>query len=117
MDGATRYHSGLAAEGAVARHYTAQGGRLIVERWRGRGGEIDLVLRMGAEVVFVEVKKSRNFDRAAERVSARQIGRLLAAAEEFLGGLPDGLATPCRFDVALVDAVGRIRIVENALQA
>lgn len=115
--GLTGYLAGAAAEDCVARHYEAAGMRIAHQRWRGAGGEIDLVVRNGGEVIFVEVKKSRDFDRAADRLGARQIRRLLAAGEEFVGGEPAGALTEMRFDVALVNGQGQVRIVENALQA
>jgi putative endonuclease len=117
MSGSVSYHAGLAAEDQVARHYTSRGFPVAAHRWRGTGGEIDLITRDGDMVVFVEVKKSRNHARAAERLSHRQIQRLFDAAGEFLAGCPDGLNTPTRFDVALVDGIGRVHIVENALCA
>lgn len=117
MSGKVSYLAGLSAEAAVARLYRAGGRSLVATRWRGRGGEIDLIARDGAAVIFVEVKKARDFDRAAERLSARQIARLQAAAGEFLAGEPRGLDTEARFDVALVDGAGRIEILENALVA
>lgn len=115
LTGTERYHSGLAAEGIVARDYQRRGHAIAAHRWRGTGGEIDLVARCGGEVIFVEVKKSRDFGRAAESLRPRQIARLHAAASEFLAGEPGGQATHCRFDVALVDGLGRISIIENAL--
>ena len=84
------------------------------QRWRGAGGEIDLILRDVNTLVFVEVKKSRSFARAAERISPRQIARILNAAEEFLAGEPAGQLTDIRFDAALVDATGAIEIRQNA---
>ncbi|WP_305969897.1 MULTISPECIES: YraN family protein [unclassified Mameliella] len=109
------YHAGLAAEDGVAVDYARRGYPLLARRWRGRSGEIDLVLGDGDGVVVVEVKKSRSFDRAAERLSQRQIGRLLRAGEEFLGTMPRGSLTDIRFDVALVNGQGEIRVIENAL--
>ena len=64
---------------------------------------------------MVEVKKSRSFARAADRLSQRQIGRLMQAAEEFLSTQPRGSLTDVRFDVALVNARGEIKVIENAL--
>jgi putative endonuclease len=113
--GATSFHAGLAAEGAVAAHYLRAGLSIVAQRWRGQGGAIDLVARDGAELVFIEVKKSRSFAQAAARVSPRQIARIFDAAAEFLAGEPLGQATPVRFDVALVDGRGMIEVVENAL--
>jgi putative endonuclease len=117
MSGSTSYHAGLSAEDQVARHYASRGLSVAAHRWRGKGGEIDLITRDGDMIVFVEVKKSRSHARAAERLSQRQMQRLYDAAGEFLAGCPQGLATPARFDVALVDGVGRVHILENALCA
>lgn len=117
LRGKTSYLSGLAAEEAVARRYGESGHSLAARRWRGTGGEIDLVVRKGGELIFVEVKHSKTFARAAERVTPRQMARIYAAASEFLAGEPTGQDTPSRFDVALVDGIGRIDIVENAFAA
>lgn len=114
MSGAVSYHSGLAAEAQVEGRYLAAGRRLAARRWRSRSGEIDLVVREGATVVFVEVKRAESFARAAERLTRRQMQRIWNAASEFLAGEPHGQDTDVRFDVALVDGRGRIDIVENA---
>ena len=87
---------------------------MVARRWRGQGGEIDLIVRDGAGLIFVEVKKSRCFARAAERLTPRQSARIQAAAEEFLGTQPRGSLTPVRFDLALMNAHGEIQILENA---
>jgi putative endonuclease len=117
MSGALSYHAGLSAEDQVARRYAQLGLTLIARRWRGKGGEVDLILDHGGTVVFVEVKKSRDHARAAARVSARQVQRLFDAGAEFLGTRPGGLNAPARFDIALVDGTGHIHIIENALCA
>lgn len=117
LTGTERYHAGLSAEEAVERHYARRGHVIAARRWRGQGGEIDLVARGPGGVIFIEVKKSRSFARAAEALRPRQVARLFAAASEFLCGEPAGQGTDCRFDVALVDATGRIEIIENALMA
>ncbi|SFJ37456.1 putative endonuclease [Jannaschia pohangensis] len=109
------YHAGLAAEDAVARHYVRLGHRVIARRWRGMGGEIDVIVQSGDDTVFVEVKQSDTHAAAATRVSPRQIGRLFDCAGEFMGTLPDGMNASVRFDVALVDGTGRIEVLENAL--
>ncbi len=114
MTGAVGYHAGLAAEEIVERHYVDMGLQPVVRRWRGTGGEIDLIVRDGAGLIFVEVKKARDFARAAERVTARQQQRIQSAAGEYLGTMPEGQATEARFDVALVDGQGHVHIIENA---
>lgn len=112
--GRTAYSAGRLAEETVARTYRQQGYEPVAERWRARSGEIDLILRRGGEYVFVEVKKSASHDRAAERIGGCQIARICNAALEYCGRLPTGQMTPMRFDAALVDQLGRVRILENA---
>lgn len=117
MSGARSYHAGRCAEEAVARHYQARGRTIAATRWRCPYGEIDLIARDGAEVIFIEVKQSRSHARAADHLSPRQMERIVNAASVFLGGEPLGQATPVRFDVALVDGIGQIEILEGAFAA
>ncbi|MFV2035153.1 MAG: YraN family protein [Halocynthiibacter sp.] len=114
MSGATSYHAGLAAEAIVLRHYQALGGHLRARRWRARHAEIDLIVKLGPTLVFVEVKKSRNFESAAMALGNAQMRRIHAAAAEFLAGEPAGQDSEARFDVALVNGQGALRIIENA---
>ena len=113
LRGKRNYEGGLAAEEGVARHYQASGRRLRARRWSGRSGEIDLIAEDDDGLVFVEVKSAATHARAAESLSRGQIGRIFRAAEEYLVGEPGGLLTKCRVDLALVDAIGRIDVVEN----
>ena len=117
MTGLVSYQAGLAAEAAVLRHYERSGRALAAQRWRGVSGEIDIVVREGSRVVFVEVKQSDTHAHAAEHLSARQMARIYGAASEFLAGEPAGQLTEARFDVALVDGQGGIDILENAFTA
>lgn len=112
--GQMAHHAGSAAEIAVARHYEALGFRVTEQRWRGAGGEIDLIVEDPDQVVFVEVKQSRSFEAAALRLSQRQRARIFASAAEYLGTLPTGSLTEARFDVALVNGIGEVQILENA---
>lgn len=114
MNGSTNFHAGLAAEDAVARNYTRRGLSVAQKRWRGASGEIDLIAREGDGLIFIEVKKSKCFAAAAERLSRRQMQRIYRSASEFLAQEPNGQNTEVRFDVALVNAVGEVQILENA---
>ena len=109
--------AGQAAEGAVLRAYEAQGYSHAANRWRSPAGEIDLILRKGDMVIFVEVKQARNFGRAAQALSARQAERILTAAALYLDGEPKGQLTEARLDLALVNGEGAVQIVENAFAA
>lgn len=112
--GLQNYCAGHAAEGAVARHYQDRGIAICAQNWRGITGEIDLIGREGDDVIFVEVKQSRTHDLAASHLSQAQIGRIFATVDEFLAGEPKGLLTDVRIDLALVDGMGRINVIENA---
>jgi putative endonuclease len=114
LTGAVAYRDGLAAEDIVASDYARRGRPVAYRRWRGSAGEIDLIAREGDRVVFVEVKKSGSFHDAAQHLGRRQMDRICAAASEFLANEPRGQLTEIRFDVALVDGRGALRIIENA---
>jgi putative endonuclease len=114
MSGKTSFLAGLSAEEQVARDYERRGYAICRRRWRGKGGEIDLIAGDGSNLVFIEVKKACDFARALERLSLRQLGRIYRSAGEYLGRMPHGLNTSARIDVALVNASGQIQIVENA---
>lgn len=117
MSGRASYLAGHAAEEAVARHYGRAGRPVAARRWRSAAGEIDLIARDGAEVIFIEVKQADTHALAAERLGRRQMDRICMSAAMFLEGEPAGQLTPMRFDVALVDRQGMIEIVENAFAA
>ncbi|WP_410217587.1 YraN family protein [Paracoccus sp. (in: a-proteobacteria)] len=106
--------SGRMAEEAVLRHYVLQGGDLLASRWKGAAGEIDLILRLDEEIVFVEVKAARSHDEAALRLLPSQMQRITRAACEFCEARGWSLGVPMRFDAALVDGTGRVQVIPNA---
>lgn len=112
MKTAVAFHTGLAAEEAAARRYQAEGGQVRAARWRCPEGEIDLVVQTPSEIIFVEVKARRIH--MPDAVSPRQWARIGAAATRYLAEQTDG-TIPCRFDLALVDRMGRIERIENAV--
>ena len=114
LRGRTSYHAGIAAEEIVARQYTSGGFPILAQRWRGSCGEIDLVARDGESIIFIEVKKSRSHAMAASRLTRRQMDRIYGAGAEFLASQPKGQLTDVRFDLALVDDMGRVDVIENA---
>lgn len=112
--GYINYHTGNCAEEIVEKEYGRLGYSRIARRFRNKAGEIDLVFERLGALVFVEVKKSKDFATAAARISERQISRIMRAAGGFLANMPSGMDTETRFDAALVDASGNVEIVENA---
>ncbi|WP_306154766.1 YraN family protein [Roseovarius sp. MMSF_3281] len=114
LRGQAAYLSGVAAEKNVARAYERLGARILDERWRGQGGEIDMILQDGPEIVFCEVKKAKCFDEAIARLRPNQIQRIRNSAAEYLGRLSSGQLTEVRFDLAVVDGNGQAQIIKNA---
>jgi len=104
---APRQRVGFDAE-ALAEAYLGERGLQPIERnVRFRGGEIDLVMREGAEWVFVEVRAraSSRFGGAAASVGWRKQQRLVMAAQLYLLRRFGHRAWPaCRFDVLAFEA-------------
>jgi putative endonuclease len=101
------FRTGISAESRAAAFLLAKGFRILARRWRSGVGEIDIVARRRALLVFVEVKARETLDDAAWSVTDRQRGRIIAAAEAWLARFPDPRIQDIRFDAMLV-APGRI---------
>ncbi len=87
---------------SVARVFLERKGLRFVERnFRSRFGEIDLIMRDGEVLVFVEVRhrRSSRFGTAAETVDRRKQHKLIRTAEYYLHRHPALAERPCRFDV------------------
>ena len=93
---------GAAAEELAAMFLEGRGLRIVERNYRCRFGEIDLVARSGAVLVFVEVRarKSEAFGGAAGSITAAKRRRLVAAARHYLA--KHRVSRACRFDVVLV---------------
>ena len=102
--------AGAAAEETVLRHYSEQGLHCIAQRWRGSGGELDIVFRDGAALRVVEVKSSRSWARAAVQLTPAQLRRITLTIHEFLDLMPRGALTDVQVDLALVDHYGAVQI-------
>lgn len=79
--------------------------KLVERNWRTRFGELDLVMRDGDTLVFVEVRYRRDpdFGGGAASVGPDKRMKLMRAAEGFLQSHPRLAAMPCRFDVVAFD--------------
>jgi putative endonuclease len=78
---------------------------LLVRNYTTRHGELDLVMRDGDTVVFVEVRyrKSASHGDAASSVTAGKQARLILAAQHWLAAHPQHARRACRFDVVSYD--------------
>jgi putative endonuclease len=90
---------GREAETRAEAMLLARGLRLLTRNYRCRGGEIDLIMRDGGHLVFIEVRYRRaaSHGGALASVDAHKRRRLITAAQHYL--MSSGWQGPCRFDV------------------
>ena len=95
--------TGSEAEERAARFLASRGLAIVARNFRTRLGEIDVVARQGATLVFVEVRyrASGACGGALESITASKRSRIVAAANAYLAQL--GSQPPCRFDVVLLE--------------
>lgn len=106
---------GARAEEQAARFLAERGLKILARNYRCRGGEIDLVCRDGAILVFVEVRlrTNRDFGGAAASITPAKQRRITLAANHYLAGKP---LPACRFDAVLLDGAD-IDWIRNAFDA
>jgi putative endonuclease len=72
---------GRKAETIAAWWLRLHGWRILAQRARVAGGEVDLVAKRGRTVAFVEVKQRRSNDAAAMALDEYRLRRVAVAAE------------------------------------
>lgn len=100
----------------LARDFLRQHGyEIIAERYRWRGGEIDLIARDGNALVFVEVKSRahESFGLPEEAVTGAKRRKILLTAQYYLARHPNTLDV--RFDVIALSG-GRLRLYKDAFR-
>ncbi len=113
---------GKSGEDLACAELKRRGYEILARRYRVRGGEIDIVARDGATIVFVEVKarEQDDYGGAAAAVTPLKQRRLVWLARHYLASarLAD---CPCRFDVVAVRVSGAdataIEVYPNAFDA
>jgi putative endonuclease len=112
---------GKIGEDLACAELERRGYAILARRYRRRGGELDIIARDGATLVFVEVKSrdGHDFGDAAEAVTRLKQRRIAALARDFIvrHRLPE---CPCRFDVVAIhlgDGAPAIEVYQNAFDA
>jgi putative endonuclease len=92
------------SEDLALEQLLASGLKLVCRNYWTRRGEIDLVMRDGNELVFVEVRQRTNtaYGRPEETVNRSKRARLRLAASHFLQQYAEFRSQPCRFDIFAV---------------
>lgn len=98
---ASRRAIGAAGEDAALAWLRQRGLQPLARNVAFAFGEIDLIMRDGSTVVFVEVRQRRTdrFGGAAASVDRRKCARVARAASAWLVGNPAFAKAACRFDV------------------
>jgi putative endonuclease len=109
---------GKDAEARAAKYLEDHGLRIIERNYRSRFGEIDLIARDGATLVFVEVRarSSNTFGGAAASITASKRAKLVRTALQYLAVA--GRTPQCRFDAVLLgNSASPIEWVQDAFSA
>jgi putative endonuclease len=98
-----RSRLGKTGEDLACRELQRRGYAILARRWRRRQGEIDIIARDGATLVFVEVKArvGHAFGEAAEAVTPLKQRRLVQLAHLYLAS-ERRIDCACRFDVVAI---------------
>ena len=104
-------------ERLAARHYRLRGYRILGENVRTGGYELDLIVRRGRRLVFVEVKEraSDAFGGGVGAVNREKRRRVRLAAASWLRAHPESAALEIRFEVAAVRdrSVARVAFADD----
>ncbi|MCJ2034652.1 YraN family protein [Methylobacterium sp. J-068] len=105
---------GRSAEALALMALMLKGYRPLGLRFRAAGGEIDLIVRRGGTVAFVEVKARGTLESAQGAIDARKIARFSRAARAWIGRHPACDATTFRADAVFVSPRAWPRHVADA---
>ena len=92
---------GAEKEELAMEYLKEQGVKLLAKNFYFRGGELDLIVKDGEYVCFIEVKyrKSLSYGYPEEAVTLAKQKKILQGARFFLYQNHFPAETPCRFDV------------------
>ena len=101
-DRVAAWRHGHFAEAAAAALLLATGFRLIARRYKTPLGEIDLIVKRGRLIAFVEVKARADRREALESVGRFSERRIVDAADLWLAKHPAAAGLDIRYDMVLV---------------
>lgn len=107
---------GKFAEELAAQYYLARGYQILERNWRYKRIEIDIIARLGNEIIFVEVKarSGRNMN-PVDAVDYAKRRRMVRGADVYLRRLNRGFEY--RYDIFALEGDMRnyeIEVYENA---
>ncbi|MDO5639634.1 MAG: YraN family protein [Neisseria sp.] len=98
------HKQGAAGEDEALVFLQAQGCKLLARNWHCPFGEIDLIVKSGHTILFVEVKyrKSKSFGGAAYSITPAKLAKLQRSVEQYLQQHHLN-NTACRIDAVLIE--------------
>lgn len=113
-----RKQTGNCGEDRAAEYLLNKGYELVRRNFRTNQGEIDIIVKNGECIVFVEVKTlpKGNFELLAHVLDARKQKRIVETAKRFLAINRQYSNSYIRFDVIVIDMPGLPQVyhIENA---
>ena len=112
---------GKTGEDLACRELERLGYAILARRYRRRVGELDIIAKDGATLVFVEVKArdGRAFGEAAEAITGFKRRRITQLARDYMTRHRLS-ACPCRFDVVSIQfdaGEPAVEVIQNAFDA
>ncbi|HEV7326371.1 MAG TPA: YraN family protein [Bosea sp. (in: a-proteobacteria)] len=98
-------HSGLSGrrgEWLAVAFLNLKGYRLLQRRFGGKGGEIDLIMARGDDIVFVEVKARASLDDAASAITLDKRRLMEARIRQWLARNPWAMQRNLRADAVFL---------------
>ena len=98
----TRRKLGQWGEAQARRYLEACGCQVVATNWRCTAGEVDLVVREGAWLAFVEVRtrRGRAYGTPEESITAAKLAHMAAVAESYV--YEEGWEGDWRLDVVAI---------------
>ncbi len=113
-----RKQTGNSGENRAAEFLVRNGYEIVVRNFRTNQGEIDIIVKKGEYIVFVEVKTlpKGNFEFLSHVLDGRKQKRIVKTAKRFLAINRQYSNSYIRFDVIVLDMPGLPQVyhIENA---
>ena len=113
---------GEVSEARAAQYLQKAGCKIIEKNFSAKVGEIDLIIRDGEFLVFLEVRyrQCENYGSGAETVTLTKQRKIIRTAQAYLQRKKVDVSVPCRFDIISItkDAMGEwvINWIKDAFQ-
>ena len=107
------YKSGVDAEEICTKFLSEKKFAITATRYKTKDGEVDIIAQNKTTLIFVEVKKRKNFG-FDDPISTKQKKRIANAALQYISENPEISNLDMRFDSIFVDSQNQLTHIEDA---